>query len=504
MPDNQWERQSWASGSNLWIGGVRSVRPRYAATVLICAILAIAIYRAKTQSFTVDEAYTFNLFVDRELAQFARFYDACNHVLHTLLTKLIRYSLGSSELVLRIVSLVGALLYLIAARRLCRLATGSGWTHVIGLAALGLNPLILDFMVAARGYGLAVAFFLWAIYYAVRWLNEGKESTLLRRAGVAAGLAIAANLTLLIPSIALGMILLVIAMRGRFWTVVDNYGGPAVIIAFLFLVLPLARSTPEHFYLGVNSLGESIDSLWDGSFRYHEWQSPLPACDACLIYGRQLALPVGFALLTIGATVVLVHRFRSAQPDFTSDLLILSALPLAVSIAMVTVLHRFFSVPLPVQRSGLYLIPLATLSLVAASGLMMRSRRFLQAGYATTGLLAVFVVLFVWQFNVRYFSIWRFDASTNRLTRVIRDDRRGREAELFTVASSKFYAESLKYYRKRLRMRQMSEEVITENLGNADAEYFVLTPADRDLIGKLNLRVLIEDDFSGGIVARRS
>jgi hypothetical protein len=479
-------------------------KQRHTATALICAILAIAIYRAKTQSFTVDEAYTFNLFVDRELAQFARFYDACNHVLHTLLTKLVRYSLGSSELVLRIVSLAGGLLYLVAARRLCRLAAGSGWTHVIGLAALGLNPLILDFMVAARGYGLAVALFLWAIYYAVRWLNEGKEAALLRRAGIAAGLAIAANLTLLVPSMALGIILLIISLRGRFWTVVDNYGGPALILAFLFLVLPLARSTPEHFYLGVNSLGESIDSLWDASFRYHEWQSPLPACDACLIYGRYMALPVGFAVLTVGATVLLTHRFRSAKPDLTSDLLILCALTLALSLATVAALHRFLSVPLPVQRSGLYLLPLSTLSLVAASGLMMRSQRLLRLGYATTGLLAVAVVLFAWQFNVRYFSLWRFDASTNRLTRVIRDDRQGREAEPFTVASSKFYAESLKYYRKRLRLRQMSEEVITEDLGKADAEYFVLTPSDRDLVSKLNLRILIEDDFSGAIVARRS
>ena len=104
-------------------------------------------------------------------------------------------------------------------------------------------------------------------------VERGEGRGLLRRAGVAAGLAIAANLTLLVPSVALGVILLVIETRGRFWTVVDEYGGPAVIIGFLFLVLPLARSTPEHFYLGANSLGESIDSLWDASFRYHEWRS---------------------------------------------------------------------------------------------------------------------------------------------------------------------------------------------------------------------------------------
>jgi hypothetical protein len=481
----------------------RLLFPRRAATALVCLILALAIYRAKTQSFTVDEAYTFNLFVDRELAQFARFYDACNHVLHTLLTKFVRYMLGSSELVLRIGSLIGALLYLMAARRLSRLAAGGGWIHVLGFAALALNPLILDFMVAARGYGLAVALFLWAIYYAVRWLNEGREAALLRRAGIAAGLAIAANLTLLVPSVALGLILLVIGAQGRFWSVIDNYGGPAVVLAFLFLVFPLARSTPEHFYLGANSLAESIDSLWDASFRYHEWRSALPDCDACLIYGRHMALPVGFVLLTAAAAAVLFRRLGASSSDFSSDLLILSTLTLAVSIAIVWLLHRYFAVPLPVSRSGLYWLPLATLSLLSASGLLIRSRRTLQLGYATAGVLAISAAMFVAQLNTRYFSVWRFDASTNRLARVIAADRQGRESEPFVVASSKFYAESLKYYRKRLRLRQMAEEVITEDIENTSAEYFVLTPADRELVDKLNLRVLAEDDFSGGIVARR-
>jgi hypothetical protein len=114
------------------------------------------------------------------------------------------------------------------------------------------------------------------------------------------------------------------------------------------------------------------------------------------------------------------------------------------------------------------------------------------------------VLVFAAQFHTRYFSLWWFDAHTNRLVEVIAADRRGREAEPFSVAASRFYAETVKYYRKRLRLRQMSEEVVTEDLEKADAEYFVLTPAERGLIDKLKLRVLVEDEFGGGIVARRS
>ena len=114
------------------------------------------------------------------------------------------------------------------------------------------------------------------------------------------------------------------------------------------------------------------------------------------------------------------------------------------------------------------------------------------------------VLVFTAQFHTRYFSLWWFDAIRRPACRGHRGrSTEGGKAEPFSVAASRFYAETVKYYRKRLRLRQMSEEVVTEDLEKADAEYFVLTPAERGLIDKLNLRVLIEDEFGGGIVARR-
>jgi hypothetical protein len=468
----------------------------------VCVALALIVYRAKTQSFTIDEAFTFNLFVDRELGQFALVYDACNHVLHTLLTKFFRYWLGTSELVLRLASVLGAVLYLVAARRLSRLAAGSGWTHVIGLTALAFNPLILDFMVAARGYGLAVALFLWAVYYSVRWLNEG-EAGLLLRAGVAAGLSIAANLTLLVPAAGLGATLLILAARGRFWMVIDRYGGPSVVIAFVFLVLPLARSAPDNFYLGTNTLSESLDSLWDASFRYHEWRSPLPECEACAFGGRYVLLPVLFTALMIGGLMLAVTRHRTNRQDLNSDLLVLCTLTLGLSLAAVVLANRLLHVPFPFARSGLYMIPLFILCVLTAAGLLLRSRYRL-AGQAAAAVVAISATLFIAQWNTRYFSIWRFDASTNKLSAVIAADRKGRELEPFIVASSSVYGETLKYYRRRRRLHAMAQDIITANLEKAQADYFVLTPNERDLIDKLKLHVLAEDPFSGGIVARKS
>src|ERR1022692_4332728 len=61
--------------------------------------------------------------------------------------------------------------------------------------ALGLHPLLLDFSVAARGYGLALALLIWAIEYALR----GRRHV----AGVLLGLALSANFTIAFPYLAL-------------------------------------------------------------------------------------------------------------------------------------------------------------------------------------------------------------------------------------------------------------------------------------------------------------
>jgi hypothetical protein len=78
---------------------------------------------------------------------------------------------------------------------------------------LTLNPLVLDFLVAARGYGLALALFLTALCDLLVCLSEGNgtatvpsRKVVLYRAGVGLALSAAANLTFLIPAIAVSRI----------------------------------------------------------------------------------------------------------------------------------------------------------------------------------------------------------------------------------------------------------------------------------------------------------
>ena len=89
-----------------------------------------------------------------------------------------------------------------------------------GCAALTLNPLLLDFFVAARGYGLATAGLFWALYEMLSWFHDrsnGVAEQLLRKrlwkAALGCSIAVATNLTFLMPVFILAAAFCVLIVR---------------------------------------------------------------------------------------------------------------------------------------------------------------------------------------------------------------------------------------------------------------------------------------------------
>jgi hypothetical protein len=104
---------------------------------------------------------------------------------------------------------------------------------LLGCAALTLNPILLDFLVAARGYGLAMAGLFWALFQMLAWFDEERfneeaftdrshggasEAQLRKRlwkAALGCSIAVAANLTLLMPVFVLAAAFCVLILRAR-------------------------------------------------------------------------------------------------------------------------------------------------------------------------------------------------------------------------------------------------------------------------------------------------
>ncbi len=126
--------------------------------------LAFCAYRAVHQSITVDEAFTYNRFINGPWRNLVEDYDANNHILHSILVRLSVHLFGLSEFSVRFPSLISGF-FLILGSFWVLLRIRSPWIRWITILTLSLHPLLLDFSVAARGYGMGLAFLVWAVYF---------------------------------------------------------------------------------------------------------------------------------------------------------------------------------------------------------------------------------------------------------------------------------------------------------------------------------------------------
>jgi hypothetical protein len=471
------------------------------SVISLCAVFALCFYRAATQSFTIDESFTFLRFVDLPLMEAFSSFNANNHVLLTLLMRGSRSLLGRSELVLRIPALLGCALYLTASYRITFSSIKRPWLRPVALAVLTLNPLVLDLLVAARGYSLALGLSMWTLYLTWSDLNEQRPRRLWL-AGVCAGLAIAANLVFAIPLCLLGLLLIPeYARRRRFWQLIDGYAGPAAVVCFVLLFLPLSKFSPGEFYFGVAKLSETSasllgESLWQpfgGLFLIDALTSVAPGAREFFI---EKFAPTLFAAISIAAAWLFIRRHRGAETTLLA--LVLSVL--ALSVTTWVVMNRILGAPFPMTRTAVYVLPLVGFAGVLGADLV-RSRA---ASLALSSITLFLATLYVTELRTTYFSEWRSEAGMKRLVRRLVNDTQSRKDTGTVTAGGSWDLEySMRYYRVRYRAGWIRVLGVEERKSESP-EYFFLGPDDRKLIDQMQLKVIEKDDTSGTVLARRT
>jgi hypothetical protein len=421
------------------------------------AVAGLLVYRAAAQSITYDEAWTYLEFLTGSWRQVWTDYTANNHVLFTLLAKLSTAVLGVTELTLRLPTLLGAALYLASAIVLCRRMAGSRGMAFLGVAALALNPFVLDFLVAARGYGLALGLLLGAlvVFTGRRHRRFARGRLALAGTSLALGLMVAANPAFAIAAGAVGASAGAVVLLGERRSGLGSLGWlilPGVLLAAGLLAVPLSHARRDHFFYGAETLTEGIHSLVEASLQHHrtavlDVQSPTIGTLVNLIaYG---ALPVSALLLAIAIARRL--RIVSAPRDIADDarttaFIVVAGATLLAPLLAVAV-HFVARVPYPQERTALYLIPLFTLSLVGSAGtraILGKSSRC----WGTASLRVVcsaLLVVYVLELNWTQFRTWSFDASSRRLFTLARTAHEGERCPAYLAASWQ-YEPSLRFY----------------------------------------------------------
>ena len=404
-------------------------------------------------------------------------YIANNHVLHTILCRISVGIFGLSEFTMRIPSLLGGLFYMVTILRLCRYVFGDDWFSLLSFALLSMSPAVLDYMSAARGYGLALAFFFWAVLHMVVYRMERREASL-GKAAVGLALSAASNLTFVFPGAALGMIFtfwLIRERQGRL--AVDRFLVPCVVVAFAILVAPLAHASKESFHFGAPDLSASVDSVLSIAWAHHG--------------DRGLHTLLRWAKIPL-VTILALAALLSWR--IKNDALTLAAGSLIGSVALAVGANRGLHVLYPMWRSGLYWIPLFLLTcLLMIHWLPTWRFPFLAAAVLCLG-------QFISQLDVRHYAEWPGDASNRRIAQEIRQHHASNPNTQVRVAAVTWQLEEgLNFYRRMYRLDWM--QPVDRSPADSSFDYYVALPEDAAKLDRLPVRKIYEDPATRAIVA---
>jgi len=478
--------------------------------LILVAVLAIvwAVVRAWVQSITLDEADTYFWFASRA-ARYIWYPFPNNHTLNTLLIWITTHLFGTSSLTVRAPALLGAVLYVFTCYFLCRSITNHFSIQFPLLICLIYNPFIFDFMAAARGYSLANAFLLASIAIPV-WRHVKGSPSLSRccaLASLALGLSFTANFSFAFVDLAAFLVIAAWAIRRRETESVVRIAGwcvlPGLIVVLLLCGYPLAHWPKGELWYGAHSLTEMTQNLIQSSLyrlNRHFLGTGLEAA-------TNLATPWLPPLLLILCLCQLVATridgswIQDARARWVGRFGIMVAAVLALSVLISLLAFRFDKLPLPMGRTGIYLITFSTLVAGVVAAAPARSLVSKWLGRAVTAVFICMACYFLLCLRVRYFKEYEWDADVKDVYFVLAGLNKKYGAT--DVAVDGIYLSSLNFYRVVSKKESFPEfqYVPPHRFPSGKSIYVLHDPFDRDVIEREGLAVIYRGQSTEVVVA---
>ena len=490
---------------------------RHSPWLIGTAVFAMlwTVARAAVQSVTIDEADTYLSFVAPPAPR-QWIASANNHVLHTLLMRLATAIFGATPFTLRIAALIGAALYIGAAYWLVRLISPRRLLQWALLASLTLNPLVMDYLVAARGYSLAMAFLLWMIVIAARYQArdaEARQGELWRTCAllsVSAALSVCANFSFAIADglTALGLLIWICREHRReYLKIVAAFLLPGLAVA-CFLAGPVVLAWPRsQLTWGADSLLQMFRSLIRASlFDPNEYLLLHPQLRHYFVHFGTFLYPLLAAFVIWRAVMLLLETPPDAREwRVAGAVAVICGSAWLAAVACHEFLLLAYGIPLPLDRTALWVALLFLIGAGALAAPRLPSAVGRASGMALTAVLVLLGGYNLSCLRLSYFNEWKYDADMKNVYGVLATYNHNQHVE--KVSANWRYVSALNCY------RAMSGRETIEKIPNGPAvvndypagyqAYVVFYPVDQDFVNRTGLKVAYHDEFSGVAVAVR-
>jgi uncharacterized membrane protein len=441
----------------------------------LAALLAVNLYRAMTQSVTPGEAWNYDRFIGPTWKEALTHFDVNNHVLNTLLVRISTSQFHLTELSLRLPSLLAGAFYLWVVFRLARRWFGDGPRFLAVVGLLTLNPVVVDALSEARGYGMALACWMWAL----ELLLESVESfspQKLKLAAMCLGLSVAATLAFAAPALALLVVFLAWSnsrARASSGVAVGREPLPGRILvlivfltAFVLLAIPLDRAEWKTLAVGATSLRQTINEI-----------TALSLGTSLKVIGGLAR--VALALVSLAGAAGALHYWRRRD----GALITLTGASFALTLVFLMAAHRWLQTPFP-QEGAIYLIPLT--ALIVASVILKQHNKTAQIAFLAVS--AVLLARYVVEFPIGMYAAGSQFSGARTLAKTLRANAGSGSPR---IGASLAAEPIMSYYRTRYRQGYWQPIKREPPIGTYD--FYVLTPADAPLIEERHLHVLYRD-----------
>jgi hypothetical protein len=446
------------------------------------AIFALlwAVARACVQSITIDEADTYLVWVARHDASHWQA-ASNNHVLNSLLMRFFTSVFGVSHLSVRAPALIGAAIYIAASYLLCRKVTADVRVQWPVFVCLVYNPFVFDHLVAARGYALALAFMMCLFAIAAYIPLDAATCSL---CSVCAALSFASNFSFAFVN-AFAMLAIYIGASARTQAVQVRLRLlracvlPGLLVS-MFLSLPVVLHWPKgQLEYGSHSLRATFFTVAQASLYRLNPQIVNPMLYRMLEPLKPFLLP---ALLGLA-----LWQWVRVRPVISGLLLGI----LTATIGAHWLLLKLFRVPLPMDRTAIWIVPLCMLAVGAAAP----NHR------ALTVMMYVMSFYFLLCLRLNYFKEWNWNSDVNRIYPVLA--WYNHTYGVRDVASNWMYGSSLNFYRVQSGRESFGEIESPIRLPSDRSLYVLCYPFDEDFIRREHLRVVFHAPNTDAVVAVR-
>ena len=494
-----------------------STSPKHSPLVIGTGVFALlwVVARAAVQSVTIDEADTYLTHVWRPgLSSWDP--GANNHVLNSLLMRLLTTIFGASPFTMRLPALIGAALYIGAVYCLVRHISGRPLRQWSLLVCLTCSPFVMDYLVAARGYSMASAFLMWMIALAV--CHQAKEAEaraagLLRTCAlisVSGALAISANFSFAIAAAftALGLFLWICREhRRQYFRILTAFTLPGLAVAYFFVGSVVQAWPKGQFTWGAKSLDQTIRGLVSASLFEPNNYLLNPRLHHQFVHFGTFLYPLLAAFVLWRLVAVFFDR-AAIQEAGARRLAAVAAIgggALVLALVCHQILYSFFGILLPLDRTAMYVVLLFLLMAGSLAAIPLPSLMGRVSGRALAATLTLIACYNIGCLRLTYFNEWKYDADMKNVYSVL--TYYNHTYGVTKVSSNWRYLAVLNCYRT-LSGRETIEQIpgapsVVNYYPPGFQAYVVYYPWDEGFFKREGLKLVYHDPFTDVAVVVR-